>query len=177
MINAAQLARIFPASSANRRNAFINGIQTAITLTNAGETVNRTAGLLATIAIETGELKWLEEIWGPTTSQRSYVGRMGNRTLSEAQRYKGRGFVMLTGIDAYQAAKLALGIDLVNHPQQASTPDIAGRILAWYWNAHDINEHCDLGHWQDVRRAVNGGLNGFDVFMATVKRAQSVLGG
>lgn len=177
MINEPQLARIFPSSSRARRLAYISGIQTAISLTRAGETINRAAALLATIAVETGELKWLEEIWGPTAAQRTYVGRMGNRTLSEAQRYKGRGFIQLTGADNYHAAKLALSIDLVNHPQQASTPDIAGRILAWYWNSRDVNEACDLAHWQDVRKRVNGGLNGFDPFMACVRRALAVLGG
>lgn len=178
MINEPQLARIFPLSSKPRRKTYINGIQTAISLTHAGESVNRTAALLATIAVETGELKWMEEIWGPTAAQRSYVGRMGNRTLAEAQRYKGRGFVMLTGRDNYEAA--ADGIDcpeLAKCPAWAANPYPAGKILAWYWLKHDVNEAADLGHWEDVRRKVNGGLNGFVPFMACVKRALSVLGG
>lgn len=176
MITEPQLARIFPSSSKSRRNGYMRGIQTAIKLTHAGETINRTAGLLATIAVETGELKWLNEIWGPTPAQRSYVGRMGNRTLSEAQRYRGRGFVMLTGRDNYEAAQEVVK-GLLERPQLAATPENSGRILAWYWNNRDINEMCDLGHWQDVRRAINGGLNGYNDFLACVKRAQAVLGG
>lgn len=179
MITEPQLARIFPSSSKSRRNGYMRGIQTAIQLTHAGETVNRTAGLLATIAVETGELKWLEEIWGPTMAQRSYVGRMGNRTLAEAKRYKGRGFVMLTGRENYEAASKSDIVncrELVNCPSWAANPFPSGKILAWYWLTRDINEMCDLGHWQDVRRAVNGGLNGYAPFLACVKRAISVLG-
>lgn len=176
MINDSQLSRIYPSSSANRRRVCLPGLQHAISLTHAGETVNRTAGILATVGVETGELKWMEEIWGPTPAQLTYVGRMGNRTLAEAKRYRGRGFVMLTGRKAY--IDMAGDLDcpeLITCPPWAARPLVSGQILAEYWNDRNINDLCDAGRWQAVRKAVNGGLNGWDVFMTLVTRAREVL--
>lgn len=178
MITGEMLSRIMPASTANRRTLCLPGLQLAISLTHAGETVNRTAGLLATVAVETGQLKWLAEIWGPTEAQRSYAGRMCNRTLAEAKRYKGRGFVQITGRANFMAAAQALSMpELMLRPGLAESPLVAGRILAWYWTQHGINTACDEGDWKKVRRLVNGGLNAYGEFLQCVKRAQSVLGG
>lgn len=172
MIDVNQLARILPLSSAARRNDCIDGIVLTIMQCHAGETINRTAGLLATIDAETGSLKWMTEI-GDAKYFARYDGRMGNGP-GDGYRYRGRGFIMLTGRANYEAAGKAMRDDLLAHPGLAAA-QYRAPIMAWFWNAHNINASCDRGDWASVRKAVNGGTNGMETFLATVKRAQAVL--
>lgn len=173
MITSEQLSRILPLSSKARRGLYLPGIQLAILGCRAGETVNRTAGLIATIDAETGSLKWMEEL-GDAAYFRAYDGRMGNNQEGDGYRFRGRGFVMLTGRDNYAEASKAIGYDLLKSPAAAASA-YKTHIFTWFWNLHNVNALCDRGDWTGVRRAVNGGTNGMDVFLATVHRAIEVL--
>lgn len=59
---------------------------------------------------------------------------LGNKHAGDGARYHGRGFIQLTGRDNYRMAGQALGLDLLNHPELASRPDVASEIAVWYWN-------------------------------------------
>lgn len=74
----------------------------------------------------------------------------------------GRGLIQLTWLDNYRAAGLALGLDLVGHPELALDPQIAARIFAWYFVTHNVAEAAKEGRWALARMRVNGG-NGKDV--------------
>lgn len=50
----------------------------------------------------------------------------------DGERYKGRGFIQLTGRDNYHMASNAIGIDLVEHPTRANEPDIAAKLVGWF---------------------------------------------
>lgn len=87
-----------------------------------------------------------------------YGGRMGNDEPGDGYKYRGRGYIQLTGKDNYERAGEALGLDLKNHPELAAEPRNASRIATWFWN-----ERVPDAAQEDVRaatRAVNGGLNG-----------------
>jgi hypothetical protein len=59
-------------------------------------------------------------------------------------RYRGRGFIQLTGEANYRAAGEALGIDLVGDPDLALNPLASPIIAAWYWTmARNINLSAD----------------------------------
>jgi len=62
-----------------------------------------------------------------------YGGRMGNNAPGDGYRYRGRGYMQLTGRDQYAAAGDALDLDLVRHPELAAQPEHATRIAVWYW--------------------------------------------
>lgn len=62
-----------------------------------------------------------------------YGGRMGNDAPGDGYRYRGRGYIQLTGKDQYEAAGEALELDLVNNPDLAAQPENASRIAIWYW--------------------------------------------
>lgn len=47
--------------------------------------------------------------------------------------YGGKGLIQLTGKQNYAAASKDLGIDLVNHPEQAARLDNAIKIAIWFW--------------------------------------------
>ena len=55
-------------------------------------TSNRMIHFFSQIAHETANLKWLKELWGPTAQQKTYVGRMGNKTMDDAFKYRGKQF-------------------------------------------------------------------------------------
>ena len=47
---------------------------------------------------------------------------LGNTQPGDGYKYRGRGFVQLTGRDAYQRATTALGIDFINNPELVNNP-------------------------------------------------------
>ncbi|MEM9429221.1 MAG: peptidoglycan-binding protein, partial [Pseudomonadota bacterium] len=87
------------------------------------------AYILATAEHETNLGRNIVEIWRPTDTQRGYVGRLGNRTLEEAKRYRGRGFVQITGRSNYARYGEMFDAEFVDEPDQVADPDIAAQIL------------------------------------------------
>ena len=62
----------------------------------------------------------------------AYEGRcsdLGNCSPGDGRRFKGRGFVQITGRRNYTKWSRILGIDLVGHPEKAAVPEIAAIIL------------------------------------------------
>jgi putative chitinase len=74
------------------------GLNTAMQLYGI-DTPARQAMFLANIGVETGGLKWLSEIWGPTPTQRGYEGRadLGNTQTGDGRRFAGHGMLQTTG--------------------------------------------------------------------------------
>jgi hypothetical protein len=60
------------------------------------------------------------------------------------RRYRGRGYIQLTGRSNYESAGEFLGLDLVNDPDLATNGLVSPAIAAWYWTmARDINLAAD----------------------------------
>lgn len=116
---------------------------------------------LAQCLHETLALRFMAEIWGPTPAQRTYVGRMGNRSLAEAFRYRGRGVIMLTGRDNYRTYGGKLHVDLLGHPELASKPATGWRIAALYWRTRVRPAGTPLPDFRTITIRINGGLNGY----------------
>jgi putative chitinase len=91
-----------------------------------------------------------------------YGGRMGNTSPGDGFKFRGRGHIQLTGRDNYAAAGKALGIDLLNMPDLAAKPEIAGKIAAWYWKQNNLGGMAIEGNVDGVTKRINGGLNGID---------------
>ena len=133
---------------------------------------------LATIGVETGRFAPIPEF----ASGDEYEGRadLGNTQPGDGRRFKGRGFIQITGRSNYTTYGNLLGVDLVGNPDLALAPNIAGQIFAVYFTDHRIRwlaapaplMNCaDLaraGEWRGVRIAVNGGTNGLDRFIQMV---------
>src|SRR5918997_1846774 len=70
-------------------------------------------------------------------------------------RYRGRGFIQLTGEYNYRRAGEDLGLDLAGDPDLAIGPVASPAIAAWYWTvARDINDAADELDMAAVNRAV-----------------------
>ncbi|SEN10379.1 putative chitinase [Luteibacter sp. UNCMF331Sha3.1] len=79
-----------------------------------------------------------------------YRGRMGNDQPGDGYKYRGRGYIQITGHDNYQAVGDALGMDLVNHPELAATPEGATRTTLKFWQ-----DNMPADAREDVRRATH----------------------
>ena len=91
-----------------------------------------------------------------------YEGRkdLGNVKPGDGVRYKGRGFIQITGRANYTAAAKDLGIDLVNHPELAEKPDVAAKVSLWYWQKRVQPRITNFTNTKAVTKKVNGGVNG-----------------
>ena len=99
-----------------------------------------------------------------------YANRMGNGPgeTGDGWRFRGRGYIHLTGKDNYKRYGEYLGLDLVNNPELAEKEDIAAEIAAEFWSRSDLNEAADVLDLIAIRRKVNGGLIGFNEFKGLV---------
>ncbi|MEX5443425.1 glycoside hydrolase family 19 protein [Acinetobacter schindleri] len=106
-------------------------------------------------------------------ANRVYGGRMGNTAKGDGWKYRGRGFIQLTGKANYEAFYKDSGIDVVSNPDLAARPDVAAQIAVWYWNQRVKSKVP--GGVKAVTKAINGGTNGLaDRIEKTEKYSQLV---
>jgi predicted chitinase len=129
----------------------------------------RAAAFLAQIAHESGQLEFMEELWGPTAAQRRYepvtalATALGNTVPGDGKRFKGRGPIQVTGRANYQRFGDLLAIDLLADPSRAAMPEVGFRIAGLFWSRKGLNELADLptaGAFREITRRINGGLHG-----------------
>ena len=181
MLDAPQLRQIMPNVPAAKVSKFLPHLNDAMAqygITSAA----RASAFLAQLAHESGEFRWMEEIWGPTTAQRRYepvtelAKRLGNVQPGDGRRYKGRGPIQLTGRANYQRFGQLLGIDLVAEPERAASPAVAFRIAGLYWANRGLNALADAGDFREITRRINGGFNGLADRLKYFERARAALG-
>jgi hypothetical protein len=64
--------------------------------------------------------------------------------VGNTSRYRGRGFIQITGAANYRAAGRYFGIDLAGNPDWATNGLVSPAIAAWYWTvARNINLAAD----------------------------------
>jgi peptidoglycan L-alanyl-D-glutamate endopeptidase CwlK len=133
---------------------------------------------LATIRAETGSFLPISE--GQSRYNTSPGGQpfdlydsradLGNLGPPDGERFKGRGFIQLTGRSNYalHGAAIGLGHQLIDDPDLANNPGIAARLLASFLKHHEeeIRAALSAGDLREARRLVNGGSNGFAEFEA-----------
>lgn len=98
----------------------------------------------------------------------AYEGRkgLGNTQPGDGARFKGRGFVQLTGRANYETYGAKLGIDLAGNPDWANAPEVAAVLLAWFLadRAADMRAALAAGNFAKARKLVNGGSHGLQRF-------------
>lgn len=136
---------------------------------------------IATIAVETGSFAPIKERGGPAYLTNLYEGRkdLGNDQLGDGARFRGRGFVQITGRWDYThfASELSSekGRDIVNEPDLALDPAVAADILALFFHERAVPQYANAQNWEMVRRRVNGGLTGWPRFIDSVTRLTGAL--
>lgn len=160
-ISNGHLQQIMPQLPKEKRDAYIWFLNKAMAKCQI-DTPRRAAAFLAQLAHESGELKYMEEIWGPTAAQKRYEWRkdLGNNQLGDGKRYKGRGPIQLTGRANYKKYGDLLGVNFVNNPDLAAKPEYAFQTAALYWQSHGCNELADVENFITITKKINGGTNG-----------------
>lgn len=91
------------------------------------------------------------------TANRVYANRMGNgdELSGDGYKYRGRGYIQLTGKSQYVLAGMHLNLDLV------TSPDLVNNYLMdcaiWYFENNNILNCTDI---IQVTKMINGGTNG-----------------
>lgn len=99
---------------------------------------------------------------------RVYSNRMGNNAepSQEGWKYRGRGYIQLTGKDNYSRFSQSANIDFVQYPDMVTSPKYALTSAAWFITSNRIHLDCDKGNdyntIKDVTKKINGGFNGLD---------------
>lgn len=137
----------------------------------------RVAAFIAQVGHESGQLRYVREIWGPTAQQLTYEGRadLGNTVKGDGSKFRGRGLIQITGRANYSACGEALGLDLVNNPELLEQPQHAAMSAAWFWSTRGLNTLADQGDFAKITRRINGGLTGQDDRHALYEKALKVL--
>jgi putative chitinase len=94
---------------------------------------NQLAYVLATAEWETGHFATMYEYYNSADDlNQAYDGEIGNGAYpsNDGFTYRGRGYVQLTGRANYQQMGTLLNLDLIDNPDQAADPFIAGEIAA-----------------------------------------------
>lgn len=136
-------------------------------------TPRRIAAFLAQILHESGSFRFMREI----ASGEAYEGRadLGNTQPGDGPRYKGRGFIQITGRANYRQAGRDLGIPLEASPESAERPDFAARLAVWFWTTRKLNAKADVGDFVGITRAINGGTRGLESRTNLYDRAKTLL--
>lgn len=90
-------------------------------------------------------------------ANRVYGGRMGNTAPDHGWLYRGRGLMMITGLDGYLATGDAIGVDLVREPDKLAHPPIALRAAVAWWEDRIPDRLLGDDDIRAERRLVNGG--------------------
>ena len=174
-ITAQQLLQILP-NAGQVAGFFVPVLNTAMNRYQIVGT-KRVAAFIAQIGHESGQLKYVKEIWGPTAAQARYDGRkdLGNTVAGDGSKYRGRGLIQITGRANYMACGEALALDLIKQPELLEKPQHACMSAAWFWATKGLSTLADAGQFDKITRRINGGQNGAADRQALYARALRVL--
>lgn len=106
-----------------------------------------------------------------------YGGRMGNGDAASGDgwRFRGRGYIQITGRQAYRASGRYAGLDLEARPELAAVPEHALAVACGYWQWRGLNAFCDRDDIVALTRRINGGLHGLADRRAWLAKVRRVL--
>lgn len=108
-----------------------------------------------------------------------YGGRMGNRdeASGDGYRFRGSGWLQLTGHDNFYHAGKAIGQDFVMNPDLVRTPEFAAQTAGWFWSTHNCNAKADVKDWTGLTKIINGGVLGLNERIEHTNKALEILVG
>ena len=202
MLTKAQLSSIFPKAVDSDLQAFISFGEQALKESGILQGLTRLQYFLAQLGHESNGLTHKEEnlnysatrlmeIWPsrfPTLAIAQkydrdpeklanfvYGGRMGNVDPGDGYKYRGRGYIQLTGRETYREIGKVAGLDLESSPELAAKPENAIRIACAFWTWKKINPSCDVGDFTAVTKRINGGTNGLSDRLEWLSKVQAVV--
>lgn len=110
-------------------------------------------------------------------ANRIYGNRMGNRdeASGDGWRFRGSGFLQLTGHSNFFHAGKALGEDFVMQPELVRTPKYAAMTAGWFWQTHKLNQYADSRDFLMMTKKINGGTIGLDDRIKHINHALDII--
>lgn len=186
-VTATMVSKMFPFAPVDNIKKYLPSVLKALEDEELGDK-NMVLMALATIRAETGRFLPIDE--GKSKYNTSPGGHpfdlydnrtdLGNKGNGEGDKFKGRGFIQLTGRSNYTkfSKTLGLGTDLVKKPELANDPEIAAKILALFIKDKErrIKEALLDGDLRLARKLVNGGSHGLADFTDAYNIGNSLIG-
>jgi putative chitinase len=199
-----QLRKLFPLAKDATVKAFAVKSKALFKEFDLDDKRIRAEYFLAQVAHETGGLtrsvenlnytaKRIAEIWPsrfPTAASaepyagnperlanKVYANRMGNGPpeSGDGYRYRGRGYIQLTGKDTYRNVGLLAKLDLMAKPELAIETEHALRVACAFWKWKDLNPLCDARDFEEVTRRINGALIGYEDRLEWLDKVRDIL--
>ncbi len=114
----------------------------------------------------------------PSPRRKKVATTLGNTEAGDGARYKGRGYIQLTGRSNYRKAGKDLGLELEKGPESAANPLIAVRVAAWFWKSRSLNSYANVDsadNFKEVTRRINSGYRGLEERQKYYQQAKSAL--
>lgn len=88
-----------------------------------------------------------------------YANRMGNcsEQSGDGWKYRGRGFIQVTGKNNYTKLSIDTGIDYVRDPDLLLREADAMISALWYWTTNNLNKYADRDNLDKVSDIINIG--------------------
>lgn len=105
-------------------------------------------------------------------ANRVYANRMGNgnEASGEGWKYRGRGFIQITGkINYFQLAN-DTDLDCLKNPDVLLEEANAMISALWFWNLRKLNDLADKDDLVGIRKKVNGGTIGLEHCKTLLKK-------
>jgi predicted chitinase/5'(3')-deoxyribonucleotidase len=135
----------------------------------AGIVGHELTAFLSQCAHETLDFKHMKEIGG-SLDFRKYdpkyapkkAKQLGNKQVGDGAKYKGRGYIQLTGRDNYKKAGAALGLPLEAKPELVEKPEVAAKVAVWYWKNRVAPKVDSFKDNKAVTKTINPGMKHLD---------------
>ena len=97
-------------------------------------------------------------------ANRVYANRMGNgnEASGDGWKYRGRGFIQITGKNNYTVLSKDTRIDYLNNPDLLLIEANAMISALWFWQKNNLNVLADSNAINLITKRINGGLNGIE---------------
>jgi len=91
-------------------------------------------------------------------ANKAYNGRMGNEmNSSDGWRYRGGGYIQLTGKANYTKYASICDVPIRDHPEEIEHPDTAARVAVAYWDVEGLTHILDTLGFDAVSNRINTG--------------------
>ncbi|MCF8176863.1 MAG: peptidoglycan-binding protein [Burkholderiaceae bacterium] len=180
-VDTLRVGKVFPytrTSSIARNLPYVVAALAAFDLREAG----MVATALATIRAETEGFVPIAELpshFNTLPGQAAFSAyekrsNLGNTRIGDGARFRGRGFVQLTGRANYEKYGKLLNIALADNPDAACAPEVAACLLAAYIDANRaaLSQALATDDMKAARKVVNGGSHGLERFTEAYRLAQ-----
>ena len=87
---------------------------------------------------------------------------LGNVKVGDGARYKGRGYIQLTGRYNYKKAGEALGLPLEAKPELVEKPEVAAKVAIWFWQNRVQPKVDNFSDTRASTKPINPGLKGLE---------------